>query len=199
MDSLTRKLGPTAGLLGAADRELARQTIRSLAAASEEDLRLYQASKTGEQDPRDAAHGADLLRTAVLWKAVEESLDAGNYWLGSNYPSALPRSTPGTHFQSLTVIQNGQQSAAVFFMEGGARASELRSVGEYHRNQRLFWLHEAARLFNGRPDAERQRLYEAFEGEKAKQGYDRVGADLRAIFPFENRVSSRGYLMFAPM
>lgn len=198
MESLTRKLGPTAGLLGPEDREQVRHTIRTLSAAAEAELSAFRQSGRGGQDPRGAWKEADLMATASLWKAVEESLENGNYWLGSTFPTALPKTPAGTFLQALTVTSNGAQAAAVFIISRGRDASEFRSIDEYRSNQHLFWLQEAARRFNERPDAERKRLYEALEAKKARKGYDQLGADLQAIFPLENRVVVPGYLMFAP-
>ena len=162
------------------------------------ELRRFQDRPAATHDAHSATQEADLLRTVFLWKAVGESLDAGQYWLGDTYPSMLPKPPRGAHFQALTVVKGGAQATAVFVIESGGVASQFGAVMEHRENRRLFWLHEAARLFNSSPDAERRQLYERFKAETAKGGYQAVSADLRLLFPFENEVNEERFLMYVP-
>lgn len=198
LQALTSKLGPTLGALDAQERELARDTIKSLRFDSENELSRYQESHSGAYDPLTAATAADLLRTAVLWKAVGESLDRGQYWLGKDYPATLPGAAPGSHYQILSVIHGNTQAAAVFFIEDGGAGTEYNGVVEFQSSQRNFWLQEAARAFNGRPDADRKALYDKFASAKANRGYERLAAEMAHAFPFENHVDERTMIMYAP-
>lgn len=197
MAALTSRLGPTLGGLHPRERDLARETIRTLQSDSERELARFQDVHARSNDPLTIASEASLLRTAALWKAVGESLDRGQYWLGRDYPTSLPRAVPGTHYQALTVVHDGTPATAVFYLEAGG-AAEYNGVVEYHAGQRRFWLQEAARTFNGRSFAERRALFDRFVEAKSRRGLVGLDAEMAHTFPLENQVDERTMLMYAP-
>ena len=190
-------LGPSLGEMDADGRDAARDVIQESVRASSEELQRLQQSMSVNNEPLDAyfaAREADLLRSAVLWRTVAEALERGSYWLGTDYPATLP-GRASVDYQAMSVTHAGKPATAVFVLGGVGPGKDLADVAEYFERQHTFLMHEAARVFNGKSDEERRRLFDSYLAATANGDHDQLGTELARIFPSGVWVDERTLLM----
>jgi hypothetical protein len=182
-------------VLTPAEQDVVQEHIRDSLANDRLELeRLRQATVTST-DPWHLLREADLLRSIELWAAVERGVAAGDYTVVDGFPERLPKPTRAeVHHAQPYVFEGVARSVVVRITP--ATSQPFFDAWRYHDDQKTFLHAEAARRFNARPHAEREALFQQFEGSRRRA--EPLPAALQQVFPPGCHVDPRSLLMQDP-